>query len=278
VTTALLTVPSSQPMMERNLRPPFSEERSMRTCTILTVLLTLPMVFADEPAKKPEAPKRYEFKKDHDPDGIGKFYMGREIAQVMGYPAAGWLERTERVKEEEPAKLYTALKIKPGDVIADVGAGSGYHTFRLAAAVGPTGKVYANDIQKEMLDLIRKRMEKEKVTNIETILGSETDAKLPENKVDLILLVDVYHEFSQPYEMTEAMLKSLKPGGRMVFVEYRMEDPKVPIKLVHKMSQKQVIKEMDNFPSLKYAKTIDVLPWQHIIIFEKKADKSEEKK
>jgi ubiquinone/menaquinone biosynthesis C-methylase UbiE len=247
----------------------------MRTCTLLALLLSLSFAVAADP---PETPPRYEIKKDHDPDGIGKIYMGREIAQVMGSGAAGWLDRTAREKEEEPAKLYDALKIKPGDVVADVGAGSGYHSFRLAAAVGPKGKVYANDIQKEMLEIIKKRMEKEKVTNVETILGTETDAKLPENKIDLILLVDVYHEFSHPYEMTEAMLKALKPGGRLVFVEYRMEDPEVPIKLLHKMSQKQVIKEMGNHPALKYTKTVDVLPWQHIIIFEKKAEKSEDKK
>ncbi len=245
----------------------------MRTFTILIALLSLPFILAADPPQE-----RYETKKFHDPDGIGKFYMGREIAQVMGYSAAGWLDRTEREKEEDPAKLYTALKFKPGDVVADVGAGSGYHSFRIASLVGPKGKVYANDIQKEMLDIIKKRMEKEKVTNVETILGTETEAKLPDNKVDLILLVDVYHEFSHPYEMTESMVKALKVGGRLVFVEYRMEDPEVPIKLVHKMSQKQVIREMGNHPALKYTKTIDVLPWQHIIIFEKQAAKSEDKK
>jgi ubiquinone/menaquinone biosynthesis C-methylase UbiE len=241
--------------------------RALTNLAALAVLAAVSVAFAADP------PPRYEFKKDHDPDGIGKFYMGREIAQVMGYSAAGWLDRTAREKEEEPAKLLDALKLQPGDVVADVGAGSGYYTFRLAAAVGPKGKVYANDIQKEMLEIITKRKDKEKAGNVETILGTQTDAKLPENKVDLILLVDVYHEFSHPYEMTESMLKSLKPGGRLVFVEYRLEDPEVPIKLVHKMSQKQVLKEMGNHPALKYVKTVDVLPWQHIIIFEKKADK-----
>jgi ubiquinone/menaquinone biosynthesis C-methylase UbiE len=239
----------------------------MRAIISLAALAAVSVAFAADP------PRRYEVKKDHDPDGIGKFYMGREIAQVMGFPAAGWLDRTAREKEEEPAKLLEALKLRPGDVVADVGAGSGYYTFRLAAAVGPKGKVYANDIQKEMLEIITRRKDKEKAANVETVLGTETDAKLPENKVELILLVDVYHEFSHPYEMTESMLKALKPGGRLVFVEYRLEDPEVPIKLIHKMSQKQVLKEMGNHPALKYVKTVDVLPWQHIIIFEKKADK-----
>src|SRR5262249_50899376 len=150
--------------------------------------------------------------REHDPNGIGKFYMGREIAQVMGHLGAGWLERPEREREEEPAKLMKALKLRPGQVVADIGAGSGYFTFRIAREVGPKGKVYANDIQKEMLDLIRKRMKADQVSNVEPVLGTLTDTKLPAASVDLILLVDVYHEFSHPYEMTEAMIKALKPG------------------------------------------------------------------
>jgi ubiquinone/menaquinone biosynthesis C-methylase UbiE len=213
---------------------------------------------------------RYETRPDFDPDGINKFYRGRQIAAVMGYQAAAWLERPEREKEEQCSKLIEALKLKPGDVIADVGAGSGYYSFRIAGRVGPRGKVLAEDIQPEMLSLIRKRSTESKVTNVEPVLGTLTDPKLPASAVDLILLVDVYHEFSHPYEMTVEMVKALKPGGRLVFVEYRMEDPKVPIKLVHKMTQKQVIKEMSQFP-LKHAETIDVLPWQHIMIFVKTA-------
>jgi ubiquinone/menaquinone biosynthesis C-methylase UbiE len=158
-----------------------------------------------------------------------------------------------------------------------VGAGSGYFSFRLAEAVGPKGKVLAEDIQPEMLDIIRKRIKDKKITNVEPILGTITDPKLPKAGVDLILMVDVYHEFDHPLEMTEAMVKALKPGGRLVFVEYRLEDKDVPIKLVHKMSQKQVIKEMAPHP-LRYVKTLDDLPWQHVIIFEKKADKEEPKK
>ena len=203
--------------------------------------------------------------------------MGREIAQVMGHQGASWLDRPEREKEEQPTKMLQAHKIKPGETVADLGAGSGYHTFRLSKMVGPKGKVLAVDIQSEMLDLIRERAKKRKLTNIEPIQGTETDPKLPANSVDLILMVDVYHEFSHPWEMTVAMTKALKPGGRLVFVEFRLEDPNVPILLVHKMTQKQVLKEMEPHP-LKHAQTINVLPWQHIIIFTKKAEATKDGK
>src|SRR5262249_35031636 len=202
-----------------------------------------------------------------DPNGIGKFYMGREIALVMGHLAAGWLERPEREREENPSKLLEALKLKPGMVIADVGAGSGYFTFRMADKVGPKGKILAVDIQPEMLDLIRQKMKARKISHVEPIQGKEADPRLPAGAVDLILLVDVYHEFSQPFEMTEKMVEALKPGGRLVFVEFRLEDPDVPIKLVHKMSERQVIKEMGEFPELKHDKTIGTLPWQHVVVF-----------
>jgi ubiquinone/menaquinone biosynthesis C-methylase UbiE len=211
---------------------------------------------------------RYEYRRDHDPNGTGKFYMGREIALVMGHEAAGWLDRPEREKEEHPAKLLAALQPKPGEIIADIGAGSGYYTFRFAEKVGPTGKVLAVDIQPEMTALIRQRAKQRGLTNVEPILGTVTDPKLPEARVDTILLVDVYHEFSHPYEMTAAMVKALKPGGRIVFVEYRLEDDAVPIKLVHKMSERQVKREMALFP-LRHVKTHDTLPWQHVIVFEK---------
>jgi len=216
-------------------------------------------------------PPRYETRADHDPNGTGTFYMGREIALVMGHQAAGWLDRPEREKEEQPAKLFDALKLKPGEVVADVGAGSGYLTFRIAERVKPTGKVFAVDIQPEMLALIRDRARQRNVTNVEPVRGTEADPKLPPAAVDTILMVDVYHEFSRPYEMTEAMVKALKPGGRLVFVEYRLEDETVPIKLVHKMSERQVIKEMGPFP-LKHVRTYETLPWQHVIVFEKKKE------
>jgi SAM-dependent methyltransferase len=210
----------------------------------------------------------YETRKEHDPNGIGKFYMGREIAHVMGHEAAGWLERPERDKEEEPNKLLDALKLKPGDVVADIGAGSGYFTFRIAERIGPKGKVLAVDIQPEMLAIIRDKMKVRKLGNVEPILGTDTDPKLPTGAVDLILMVDVYHEFAYPWEMMQAMIRSLKPGGRLVFVEYRLEDPQVPIKLVHKMAEKQVRKEMKPHP-VRWVETLDILPRQHVIVFKK---------
>jgi SAM-dependent methyltransferase len=224
--------------------------------------------YADDKPAPPKKPK-YEFRREHDPNGIGKFYMGREIAMVMGHVAADWLDRPEREQEEQPAKLLPLLKIKAGDVVADIGAGSGYYTFKLAAAVGAEGKVLAVDIQPEMLALIRQRAKARNLTNVVPVAGTTTDPKLPEAGVDLILMVDVYHEFSHPYEMTEAMVKSLKPGGRIAFVEFRMEDPNVPIKLVHKMTEKQVLREMSVHP-LKHVKTFPDLPWQHVIVFEKR--------
>jgi precorrin-6B methylase 2 len=246
------------------------------TCfAVLAVATPSPRANGDEP--KPAEKPRYEVRKQHDPDGIGKFYMGREIAQVMGHLAAGWLDRPEREREEQPTKLMETLKLKEGDVVADIGAGSGYFTFRLADKVGAKGKVMAVEIQQEMLDIIAKKMKQTNVKNIDLVLGKEDDPKLAAESVDLILMVDVYHEFEFPYEMTVAMVKALKPGGRLVFVEYRLEDPEVPIKLVHKMTERQVVKEMDIHP-LKHVKTHDILPRQHIIVFEKKAEPGKDEK
>jgi ubiquinone/menaquinone biosynthesis C-methylase UbiE len=246
--------------------------------TLLGLLLAfVPLIHADDPSAKPqEKQPAYELRQPHDPDGIGKFYMGREIAQVMGHQAADWLDRPEREQEEEPSKLLPALKFKPGDVVADIGAGSGYLTFRIAKLVGPKGKVLAVDIQKEMLDLIRQRMKARRITNVEPIKGTESDPKLPANSVDLILMVDVYHEFEYPFEMTEAMVRALKPGGRLVFVEYRLEDPTVPIKLVHKMTERQVRKEME-IHALTWAQTDERLPRQHIIVFKKNGNPPKDK-
>ena len=210
----------------------------------------------------------YENRANHDPNGTGIFYMGREIAQVMGHEAADWLDRPEREAEEAPSLLIKALGLRPGMVVADIGAGSGYLTFPMARLVGPKGKVFAVDIQQEMLDIIRQKMPEQKVKNVVTILGTITDPKLPANSTDLAMMVDVYHEFDHPYEMADAMVKGLRKGGKLVFVEYRKEDPNVPIKEVHKLSVAQVRKEMSLFP-LKWVKTNNILPRQHIIIFEK---------
>jgi ubiquinone/menaquinone biosynthesis C-methylase UbiE len=246
-----------------------------RFATIALLLSLSPVPSLLSPAQEPpkrEQPK-YETKADHDPNGIGKFYLGREIAHVMGYEGYTWLERPERVKEEEPAKLVKSLDIKADMVVADVGAGSGYHCFLMSPLVGEKGKVIACDIQQEMLDLITAKAKKLKVTNIDTVKGTVKDPKLPANGVDLILMVDVYHEFEFPFEMTEKMVDALKPGGRLVFVEFRLEDEKVPIKLVHKMTERQVVKEMDVFKDMEHTKTITTLPWQHVIIFTKKEQK-----
>lgn len=228
-------------------------------------------VAADDPPKR-DVPK-YETKKDHDPNGIGKFYMGREIAHVMGFRGSSWLERPERVKEEEPEKLIKALEIKEGMTVADVGAGTGYHAFLISPLVGEKGKVIASDIQQEMLDMIAAKAKKQKVTNVERVKGTTSDPKLPAGGVDLIMMVDVYHEFDKPFEMMEKMVDSLKPGGRIAFVEFRLEDEKVPILLVHKMSERQVIKEMSAFVEMEHTNTVKTLPWQHVIIFTKKEAK-----
>ena len=244
-----------------------------RLAVAALILLSPVFVRADDPPVTDRKDGRYEWKANHDRDGIGKFYMGREIAYVMGHSAADWLERPEREEEENPKKLLELLKLKEGDVVADIGAGSGYHSFRMSKLVGDKGKILAVDIQKEMLDIIREKAKAGKVTNVEPVMGEEADPKLKDDSVDMILLVDVYHEFAQPYEMTEKMVKALKPGGRLVFVEFRLEDKAVPIKLVHKMTERQVIKEMAEFKNLKHAGTSDKLPWQHVITFTKEAAK-----
>jgi protein-L-isoaspartate O-methyltransferase len=233
--------------------------------------LFVPWVHADDQPQKTTDDKRYEYRQDHDPDGTGKFYMGREIAQVMGYQGASWLERPEREREEHCTKMITSLKLKQGDVVADIGAGSGFYTMALSLLIGATGRVYAVDIQPEMIKLIKQRMRGARFKNIQPVLGTLTNPKLKAGSLDLVLMVDVYHEFSHPYEMTVELVKALKPKGRLVFVEYRLEDDRVPIKLVHKMSQKQVLKEMEPHP-VRHVETLNHLPWQHVIIFEKVSD------
>jgi tRNA A58 N-methylase Trm61 len=212
----------------------------------------------------------YTFKEDHDPDGIGKFYQGREIAQVMGHEGADWLERPERMTEERPDLLLKAIDLKPGDAVADIGAGSGYLSWRMAKIVGNRGKVFSNDIQPEMLELLARNMAEHHTTNFQAVLGTITDSKLPPDSIHLAIMVDVYHEFDHPYEMMQSIVKSLKPGGRVVWVEYRGEDPNVPIKPLHKMTVAQVRKEAALMP-LQWVRTVETLPRQHIVIFKKTA-------
>ncbi len=193
--------------------------------------------------------------------------MGREISFVMGYQALDWLERPERQSEEMPDRVVEALGLRPQDVVADVGAGSGYFSFRMAAKV-PRGKVLAIDIQPEMLAAIRQRAADSDISNVEPVLGTATDPNLPEATVDLALMVDAYHEFSHPRELMEKIVLALKPGGRVVLVEYRGEDPTIPIKELHKMTEAQARKEMQAV-GLRWRETLDFLPQQHILVFEK---------
>ena len=200
------------------------------------------------------------------PDGTGIVYMGRETAAVMGHEGADWLERPERVVEERPDLLLGALALKAGMRVADIGAGTGYYSWRMAERVGPSGRIYAVDVQPEMLALLTREMDKRKVVNVTGVLGSTTDPRLPAGAIDLVLMVDVYHEFDRPREMLDALVRALKPGGRVVFVEYRAEDPAVPIKPHHKMTEAQVKREA-NAAGLVWKETIETLPWQHIVIF-----------
>ncbi len=234
--------------------------------TILVAALIGP-AFADEPAKAPVP--LYETRAEHDPNGIGKFFMGREIAHVMGHQAANWLERPEREEEEKTDVLIEALKFRDGEVVADIGCGSGYIARRIAKKVGEKGTIYGVDIQQEMLDLLMKRMAMFRISNVKPILGEIDDPKLPAESCDSMILVDVYHEFDHPYEMIQGMIRGLKKGGRIIFVEFRGEDETVPIKLVHKMTEAQVRREMAAHP-LVWKETIAVLPWQHIIVFTKR--------
>ncbi|MCA0131795.1 class I SAM-dependent methyltransferase [Winogradskyella alexanderae] len=209
---------------------------------------------------------QYTFKKG-DYNGIGKWYMGREIAYVMGYQGIGWLERPEREKEEETSKLLKNMNIQPSDVIADIGAGSGYHVFKMAP-LAKNGKVYAVDIQQEMINAIKANRNYTEQGNVETVLGSEKSVNLPENTLDKVLMVDVYHEFSFPYEMLLSIKKALKPNGKLFLIEYRGEDNTVPIKRLHKMTEKQAVKEL-KASGFKLEKNLDNLPWQHCMIFVK---------
>jgi SAM-dependent methyltransferase len=201
------------------------------------------------------------------PDGIGKFFHGREIAHVMGHPAIGWLERTEREQEEAPSKAIAAIDLAPDDVLADIGAGSGYYSFRLSEKV-PQGKIVAVDIQPEMLDFLRKKSAELGITNVEPHLGTIEDVQLPAASLDAALMVDSYHEFSHPREMLASLHHALKPGGRIFLLEFRGEDPKVPIKPLHKMTEAQARLELET-AGFRFVSNLRPLPWQHFMIFER---------
>ena len=201
-------------------------------------------------------------------DGIGKRYMGREIAAVMGWQGAAWLEREEREREERTDLLLTALALKPGMVVADIGAGTGYLSRRMATAVGSSGKVLAVDVQPEMIQMLKQLAQKAQLSQIVPVQCSETDVGLQPNSVDLAIMVDVYHELAYPFEVLASVIRALKPGGRVVFVEYRAEDRGVPIKELHKMSQAQVKREAAAH-ALVWERTAGTLPWQHMVVFRK---------
>jgi ubiquinone/menaquinone biosynthesis C-methylase UbiE len=224
----------------------------MRHQVLLTFLLPL-LAVAQQPVTPPAPPALKE-------------YEGRVIAQTMHWQGANWLIRNKREREEGVTKMRQELRLKPGMAVCDMGAGNGYHTIPMAEAVGATGKVYAVDVQPEMIVMLNERAAEKGITSIQTIVGEYHDPKLPTNSCDLVLLVDVYHEFSHPVQMLDGMKKALKPGGQICLVEFRAEDDEVPIKPEHKMSKAQILKEMQA-NGLKLEREFDGLPWQHMMFF-----------
>lgn len=238
---------------------------------LVIVLLPL-LLFYHCQQPKPVAPaepgaSHYETRRNHDPNGIGKFYLGREIARVMGYQGADWLERPERIEEERPDEVVARMALRPGDVVADIGAGTGYFSFRFARVV-TAGEVLAVDLQPEMLEIIERRKRELKISNVRGVKSTERDVNLPPGSIDVAFFADVYHEFEWPREMMQSIVRALKPGGRLVQIEYRGEDQEVPIKRVHKMTVEQCRREMAAV-GLVWKETKDFLPWQHFIVYAK---------
>ncbi|MBM4001528.1 MAG: class I SAM-dependent methyltransferase [Planctomycetes bacterium] len=236
--------------MDRSLsssRRPFADHPRFATCVFCLIAVSTSIVFGEPPAARTE-------------------FMGRQIAQTMHYSGAEWLARDNRELEERCSLMLANLGVKPGMTVCDMGCGNGIHTLRLAEMVGPRGRVLAVDVQSPMLDLLRERINARDVNNVTPILGSFHDPRLPAASVDLMLLVDVYHEFSHPKEMLDAMRRSLAPAGRMVLVEFRAEDPKVPIQPVHKMSKEQILREIPAH-GFELIEEFNGLPWQHMMFF-----------
>lgn len=198
-----------------------------------------------------------------EPRGLTR-YMGRQIAPPMGYMHMNWLSRPERIQEENPQEMLAQLDLKDGMVVCDLGCGDGYHTLQMATRVAPSGRVVAVDIQPQMLQALSRRLAEQKIENVDTILGELWDPKLQPESIDLVLMVDVYHEFSHPVEMLAQLRKALKPNGLIALVEFRAEDPTVLIKKEHKMSKSQILKEY-KANGFKVAKEYDKLPWQHLM-------------
>lgn len=242
-----------------------------RGLSLLALALALPACATTTSTSSTETqlgPQRYQ-RIAQSRDGIGKSYMGREIAAVMGFQGAAWLEREEREREERTDLLVASLPLRPGMVVADIGAGTGYLARRMAGAVTPGGKVLAVDVQPEMVRMLEDMTRLAGLPQIQPVLGAEDDVRLPEASVDLAIMVDVYHELAYPYEMLASITRALKPGGLLAFVEYREEDPDVPIKPVHKMSEAQVRREAAVHP-LGWERTVTRLPRQHLVIFRRR--------
>ena len=240
---------------------------SWRACAAFGAAL-LVLAAAPARAEAPLAESRYT-RVAAGADGIGKRYMGRDIAAVMGWQGAAWLEREEREREERTDLLLTALQLTPGMVVADIGAGTGYLSRRMAPAVMPDGQVLAVDVQPEMVSLLQAMVRQTGLAQIKPLLGAESDVKLPSASVDLAIMVDVYHELAFPFEVMSSIVRALKPGGQIVFVEYRAEDAKVPIKALHKMSEAQIKREAA-VHALVWERTVATLPWQHCVVFKKR--------
>ncbi len=232
----------------------------------ITIFLLLICLSTSSIAQDVTSLEAYTYKRG-DQNGTGKWYMGREIAFVMGFQGINWLDRPEREEEENTTRLLKNMDIKPEDTIADIGAGSGYHVFKMAPMANK-GLVYAVDIQDEMLAAINYRIETGKVNNVTAVKGSEKNVNLPENSVDKVLMVDVYHEFSYPIEMIASIKKALRTNGKIYLIEYRGEDATVPIKEVHKMTQKQAVKELEA-AGFMLERNSSNLPWQHCMVFVK---------
>lgn len=257
-------------------RRPRTRGRTLRRAIVLLVCALLaahpPCCAAAAPTEtrvaapaNPVAP-RYEIVPPTR-DGIGKRYLGRQVARVMSVEGAPWLERPEREREEQGSRLLAALALRPGMAVADIGAGTGWHSRRIARRVGGTGTVYAVDVQPEMLRQLRTRAAAEGIANIRTVQATATAANLAPRSIDVALMVDVYHELEFPFEVLRDIVRALRPGGVVVFVEYRAEDPQVPIKALHRMSLAQVKREAAA-AGLRWRRTIDVLPWQHVVVFD----------